>query len=102
MDLNCVDWKTGKLKWSEKDFGKAAVTLADGHLWITTKKGDLLLVRANPMKYEEVARAPGLSRGGLSHVADDLRQAAVSAIRRISTAWISMGNERSRNLPLAA
>ena len=47
MDLNCVDLNTGKLKWSKKNFGKGAVTLADGHLFITTKKGDLVLVQAN-------------------------------------------------------
>ena len=56
MDLNCVDLNTGKLKWSKKNFGKAAITLADGHLFITTKKGDLVLVAANPVKYEEKAR----------------------------------------------
>jgi outer membrane protein assembly factor BamB len=63
MDVNCVDLKTGKLKWSEKGFGKAAVTLADGHLWITTKKGDLVLVKANPTKYEEVTRVKMLAEG---------------------------------------
>jgi outer membrane protein assembly factor BamB len=56
MDLNCVDLKTGKLMWSDKNIGKAAVTLADGHLWITTKKGDLVLAPASPTKYEEKAR----------------------------------------------
>jgi outer membrane protein assembly factor BamB len=63
MDLNCVDLKTGKLMWSHKEIGKAAVTLADGHLWITTKKGDLVLVRADPKKYDEVARVPMLAEG---------------------------------------
>jgi outer membrane protein assembly factor BamB len=56
IDLNCVDAKTGKLAWSQEDFGKGAITLADGHLFITTKKGDLVLARANPQKYEEKAR----------------------------------------------
>lgn len=63
MHLNCVDAKTGKLMWSQKNIGKAAVTLADGHLWITTKKGDLMLVAANPMKYEEKARVKMLAPG---------------------------------------
>jgi outer membrane protein assembly factor BamB len=56
IHLHCVDAKSGKLKWSREDFGKAAITLADGHLFITTKTGDLVLVRANPEKYEEKAR----------------------------------------------
>jgi outer membrane protein assembly factor BamB len=59
IDLNCVDLATGKLKWSQKGFGKAALTLAEGHLYLTTKKGDVVLVRANPTKYEEVARLVG-------------------------------------------
>lgn len=63
MHLNCVDAKTGKLMWSQKNIGKAAVTLADGHLWITTKKGDLILATANPMKYEEKGRVTLLSTG---------------------------------------
>jgi outer membrane protein assembly factor BamB len=56
IDLNCVDAKTGKLAWSQKDFGKGAITYAEGHLFITTKKGDLVLVRANSQKYDEKAR----------------------------------------------
>jgi len=60
LHLNCVEVKTGKLKWSQKEFGKAALTLADGHLFITTKKGDLVLVEASPEKYNEKARVEGL------------------------------------------
>src|SRR5262245_57828716 len=56
IHLNCVDAKNGKLMWSRKDFGKAAVTLADGHLFLVTKKGDLVLAAASPEKYEEKAR----------------------------------------------
>src|SRR5581483_6797937 len=46
IDLNCVEIKTGKLKWSRKAFGKGALIIADGHLFITTKTGDLVLARA--------------------------------------------------------
>ena len=42
IDLNCVDAATGEPKWSRQDFGKGSVTLAHGHLFITTKKGDLI------------------------------------------------------------
>jgi outer membrane protein assembly factor BamB len=59
IDLNCVDAKTGKLMWSRKDFGKGAMTLADGHLWMSTKAGDLVLVHCNPKDYLEKARVPG-------------------------------------------
>jgi outer membrane protein assembly factor BamB len=59
LDLNCVELKTGKLMWSQKNFGKAAITLADNHLWIATKAGDLALVHANPKGYLEDARVEG-------------------------------------------
>ena len=66
MHLNCVEAKSGNLMWSEKNIGKAAVTLADGHLWITTKKGDLILVAANPMKFEQKARVTLLAENRTS------------------------------------
>jgi outer membrane protein assembly factor BamB len=56
IDFHCVEIKTGKQKWSQAEFGKGAITLADGHLFVTTKKGELVLLRANPEKYEEKAR----------------------------------------------
>ena len=59
IDLNCVDVKSGKLLWSRKDFGKGAMTLADGHLWMSTKAGDLVLVHCNPKSYLEKARVIG-------------------------------------------
>jgi outer membrane protein assembly factor BamB len=56
IDLNCVELKTGKLMWSKKDFGKGAMTLADNHLWMSTKAGDLVLIHANPKGFQEEAR----------------------------------------------
>jgi len=56
MHLNCVDAKTGKLMWSQKNYGKCALTLAEGHLIITTYTGHVVLAKCNPMKYEEKAR----------------------------------------------
>jgi outer membrane protein assembly factor BamB len=56
IDLNCVDVKTGQLMWSKKKFGKAALTLAQGQLYISTKAGDLVLVHCNPKGYLERGR----------------------------------------------
>jgi outer membrane protein assembly factor BamB len=57
IHLRCVDLKDGKVRWSKDEFGKGALTLADGHLFITTKEGDLVLVRATPEGYDEKGRA---------------------------------------------
>jgi outer membrane protein assembly factor BamB len=56
IDLRCVDARTGKKVWSRPGFGKAAITLADGHLFLTTKTGDLVVVAANPKEYQEKGR----------------------------------------------
>jgi outer membrane protein assembly factor BamB len=56
IDLNCVDFKTGNRVWSKEDFGKGAMTLAQGHLFMSTKAGDVVLVQADPKGYQEKAR----------------------------------------------
>jgi outer membrane protein assembly factor BamB len=73
IDLNCVEVKTGKLMWSQQGFGKGTLTLADGHLFITTKKGDLVLVQATPKQYEEKARVALLGENRTSPTISDKR-----------------------------
>ena len=74
-NLTCIDAKTGKRQWIQRRFGKSNGIFADGKLWYVTMKGELILVRANPKKYEELARskplvkmtrhAPALANGRL-------------------------------------
>lgn len=54
--LVCVDWATGQATWHEPGLGRASLALADGHLIVLGEYGDLILARANPERYEEVAR----------------------------------------------
>jgi len=56
VSLNCVELKSGKLKWSQPNFGLTSVTLADGNLFLVTKKGDLVLAEASPAEYREKGR----------------------------------------------
>lgn len=62
-DLNCVDLATGKLVWSSPRFGLSSVTLADGHLFIMNKNGDLVLVPATSKGFTEKGRARVLEDG---------------------------------------
>jgi len=62
--LACVDLATGKATWTEPRFGLGALTLADGHLFMVTITGDLVLAPANSKKYEEKARLKGLLTKG--------------------------------------
>jgi outer membrane protein assembly factor BamB len=59
--LTCLEWKTGKVKWSERKPGKGSITAADGRLYFRNegeggKPGPMLLVEANPEKYVEHGR----------------------------------------------
>jgi outer membrane protein assembly factor BamB len=46
--------------WQQPRFGKGNLIAADGKLFISTLKGELVIVRATPEKFEELARAPVL------------------------------------------
>jgi outer membrane protein assembly factor BamB len=55
--LRCVEWKTGKVRWTQEGFGCGSLVLADGRLIVLTEAGDLVSVAAAPDGYRELARA---------------------------------------------
>lgn len=58
--LACIDAATGELKWKGGRYGYGQVLLASGHLVIGTETGDVVLVKASPEKYQEIARFPAI------------------------------------------
>ncbi len=54
--LTCVDAKTGQVAWQKTRFGKGNLVAAAGKLWITTMKGELVLVKATPKAFVELGR----------------------------------------------
>jgi outer membrane protein assembly factor BamB len=54
--LTCLEFKTGKVMWSNKSVGKGSVTYADGHLYLRSERGPVALVEANPKEYIEKGR----------------------------------------------
>ena len=55
--LKCVDIKTGEEKWSQPGFGSgSATTFVDGNVVVQSDTGALVLVKATPTAYTEVAR----------------------------------------------
>jgi outer membrane protein assembly factor BamB len=77
--LTCVDIATGKRVWQQPRFGKGNLISADGKLFISTMKGELVVVRATPKAFEEIGRAtvlgptrqaPALA-GGRIYLRDD-------------------------------
>ena len=74
--FKCLDLVTGEVLWSTDRVGHATVIVADGKLILLNDKGELLMARASPGGYEELARtdvfggeicwtAPALHRGRL-------------------------------------
>jgi outer membrane protein assembly factor BamB len=58
--LTCVDVRTGERKWKGGRYQYGQVVLASGHLIILSGEGDLVLVRATPDQFAEVARFKAL------------------------------------------
>ena len=62
----CADLMTGKVLWREKGSGRgsAALTCADGHLYIRFSNGVMALAEATPGRYEESGsfRIPGKTK----------------------------------------
>lgn len=55
-DLNCVRFATGEVAWSHPGLSRSSVTLIDGHFLCLTERGELILVKVNPKKFEPVAK----------------------------------------------
>jgi outer membrane protein assembly factor BamB len=80
-ELRCVEWKTGRVMWSEPGMGRSSLLLIDGSFVCLSEDGALRVLRATPQKYDEIAEwamtaadgspllpypawaAPALSRG---------------------------------------
>ncbi len=53
----CLDARTGKVRWSQPGFDAVASTITDGkRLLVTNDKGEVILLAANPERFEELGR----------------------------------------------
>lgn len=52
----CTNWKTGEIKYKEKGLAMGNIIAGDGMLYCYTDRGDMILVKANPEKFEIVSR----------------------------------------------
>ena len=55
--LTCIDARTGERMWQQPRFGKGNLIAADGKLLITLMTGELVMVKADPKQFTELARA---------------------------------------------
>lgn len=59
--LRCIEMATGKEKWTKGGFAwQGATTLVDGDVLVQNDRGEIVLVKATPEKYEELSRAQPL------------------------------------------
>ncbi len=55
--LTCVDFETGRLKWSQGGFGTGSLMLADDKLIILGEKGKLVIAEASPEGFKGISSA---------------------------------------------
>ncbi|MDY0168432.1 MAG: PQQ-binding-like beta-propeller repeat protein [Thermoguttaceae bacterium] len=56
-EFRCLDVATGEVRWSSDEPGHASLIVADGKLILLNDRGELILARASPKQYTELARA---------------------------------------------
>lgn len=56
-NLRCVDARTGKVRWSQDNFGAGTLIAAGDKLLILTEKGELILAPASPDGYKPLSHA---------------------------------------------
>jgi outer membrane protein assembly factor BamB len=63
-ELRCIEFRTGKIMWSEPNLTRSSLLYVDGHLVCLSEDGTLRLLRANPKKYDPVAQVVLLDPAG--------------------------------------
>jgi len=56
-ELKCLDFKTGRVVWSQEGLGKGSLMAADGKLIILSEKGRLVIAEASPEGFKELSSA---------------------------------------------
>ena len=57
VTLTCMDFRTGEVRWKERGLGCGSVMIADGKLIILSEDGQLVVAKASPESYQELARS---------------------------------------------
>lgn len=57
-DLRCIEWKTGRVTWSQFGLGRGSLLLVEEHFFYLLENGGLLVFRADPRSFQQVADLP--------------------------------------------
>jgi outer membrane protein assembly factor BamB len=55
-ELRCIEFATGKVMWKQRGLTRSSLLMVDGHFVCQCEDGNLLLLKVNPNKYDEVSR----------------------------------------------
>lgn len=55
-ELRCVELSSGEVKWSEPNLSRCSLLYVDEHFICLSEYGELLLLKANPEKFDVVSR----------------------------------------------
>ncbi|MBN9690189.1 MAG: PQQ-binding-like beta-propeller repeat protein [Verrucomicrobia bacterium] len=62
-EFRCVEWSTGKVRWSAENLGAGTVALAGDRLVLLLESGELLVAAADPRSFRQLARSQVLGKG---------------------------------------
>jgi outer membrane protein assembly factor BamB len=62
VELRCVEWKTGKVRWGQPHLGCSVLVRVGDQILALTERGELVLFDASADAYRERARAATLSK----------------------------------------
>jgi len=54
-ELRCIEWRTGKVRWSQPGMARTSLLWIDGHFLCLGEYGQVWLLKANPDRFEQVA-----------------------------------------------
>ena len=61
--IRCIEWRTGKVRWSADSIGAGTVVLANDRLVLLLESGELVVAEADPAAFRPLARAQILGSG---------------------------------------
>ncbi|MFN0105516.1 MAG: PQQ-binding-like beta-propeller repeat protein [Bryobacteraceae bacterium] len=54
-ELRCIEWKTGKVKWTNEKFGAGSILLVRNRILMVRETGQIVLAEASPAAFKGVA-----------------------------------------------
>ena len=80
----CVDWNTGEIKYKQSGLAMGNIIFNDGLLYCYNDKGDMMLVKANPEKFDIVSQF-SITMGTQQHWAHPVLYKGIMFVRHGNT-----------------